>query len=269
MSPAEKAMQKLAHRSGLFEVDFTQDVATHLTKENLQKYDIVAFYTSGDLPVAAEDLKYLLNEWVKQPGHGFIGFHSASDTYKENQLYWDFIGGSFNGHPWTQNTKVTLIVHDTQHPTMKPFGESVELQEEIYQYVNWQPEKVHVLMSIDMAKTELKRPYHVPVAWVKQIGEGKMYYNNLGHRPDTWENEQFLQSIEGAIRWFQGSETGDATPNPEVSQEQQKRSEEASNAAGITSESLEAKRRADEARKRANEERKKKAEAAKKDKADQ
>ena len=264
MSPAEKAMQKLAYRTKLFDVDFTQDVATHLTRENLQNYDIVAFYTSGDLPVASDDLKYLLDEWVRQPGHGFIGFHSASDTYKKHEPYWDFIGGTFNGHPWTQNSKVTITVHDTGHPTMKPFGNEIEITDEIYQYVNWQPEKVRVLMSLNMAKTGIKRPYHVPVAWVKQVGEGRMYYNNLGHRPETWENEKFLASIEGAIRWFQGTETGEATPNPEVSREQDQISVAAAKAAGITPDSLEAQRREGEARKKANQQRKKQAAADKK-----
>jgi type 1 glutamine amidotransferase len=263
MSPAEKAMQKLAYRTKLFEVDFTQDVATHLTRENLQKYDIVAFYTSGNLPVASQDLKYLLDEWVRQPGHGFLGFHSASDTYKKHEPYWDFIGGSFNGHPWHQNAKVTITVHDTEHPTMKPFGKEIELTDEIYQYVNWQPEKVRVLMSLDMAKTGIKRPYHVPVAWVKQVGEGRMYYNNLGHRPETWENEKFLQSIEGAIRWFQGTEDGKAQPNPDVSREQHQLSIDAAKEAGITQNSLEEKRREDEARKKAQALKKK---AAKSDK---
>lgn len=264
MSSAEKAMQKLAYRTKLFEVDFTQDVATHLTRENLQKYDIVAFYTSGNLPIAPEDLKYLLEDWVRQPGHGFMGFHSASDTYKKHEPYWDFIGGSFDGHPWNQNSKVTITIHDTDHPTMKPFGKEIQLTDEIYQYLNWQPEKVRVLMSLNMAKTATKRPYHVPVAWIKQVGEGRMYYNNLGHRPETWENEKFLQSIEGAIRWFQGTEAGEATPNPDVSREQHLHSIEAAKAAGITQNSLEAKRREDEARKRANQQRKKKAEAEKK-----
>lgn len=236
ISSAEKAMKKLAHRTGLFEVDFSQDAAAHLTKENLQNYDLVAFYTSGDLPVDPADLKYFLDEWVKQPGHGFLGFHSASDTYKQHEPYWDFVGGTFESHPWTADSVVNLVVHDPDHPTMKPFGKEFELREEIYQYIHWQPEKVRVLMSIDMGKTKIKRPYHVPVAWVKQIGEGKMYYNNLGHRPDTWENEKFLNSIEGAIRWFQGLEKGTAKPNPEVSRQQQTDSEEAARAAGVSPE---------------------------------
>ena len=61
MAPAEKAMQALGKSTGLFEVDFSQDCATHLTKENLKKYSLVAFYTSGDLPIAKDDLKYLLD----------------------------------------------------------------------------------------------------------------------------------------------------------------------------------------------------------------
>ena len=269
ISPAEKAMKKIAARTGLFDVDFTQDVATHLTRENLQKYDLVAFYTSGDLPVAAEDLKYLLENWVRQPGHGFLGFHSASDTYKNHEPYWDFIGGTFAGHPWGANTKVTITVHDTSHPAMKPFGDEIVLQEEIYQYVNWQPGKVRVLMSLDMAKTDKKMPYHVPVAWVKQVGEGRMYYNNLGHRNDTWENEQFLKSIEGAIRWIQGTDPGESTPNPEVSQEQHELSIAAAKEAGITVESIEAQKRANQARQAANRAKKKAEEEKKKAESDQ
>jgi type 1 glutamine amidotransferase len=264
ISPAEKAMKQIAARTGLFDVDFTQDVATHLTRENLQKYDLVAFYTSGDLPIAPADLKYLLEEWVRQPGHGFLGFHSASDTYKNHEPYWDFIGGTFAGHPWGANTKVTITVHDTAHPAMKPFGDEIELKEEIYQYTNWQPEKVRVLMSLDMAKTDKKMPYHVPVAWVKQVGQGRMYYNNLGHRNDTWENEQFLKSIEGAVRWIQGTEKGEATPNPEVSQEQHKLSIAAAKAAGITVNSIEAEKRAKQARQAENQARKKAAAEKKK-----
>jgi type 1 glutamine amidotransferase len=263
ISPAEKAMRKLAHDTGLFEVDFSQDAASHLTKENLQNYDIVAFYTSGDLPVKDEDLKYFLGDWVKQTGHGFLGFHSASDTFKEHEPYWDFVGGTFTGHPWTKDMKVTMTVHEPNHPTMKPFGAELVIAEEIYQYKNWQPEKVRVLMSIDMAKTELKRPYHVPVAWVKQVGEGKLYYNNLGHNQSTWENKAFLSSIEAAIRWTQGMEKGEATPNP-VSQKHDELSVEAAHTAGVTLESVAAEERAKEARKRANQARKKAREAKEK-----
>jgi uncharacterized protein len=238
MPGAEMAMTLLGRESGEFIVDCSQDAASAVTKENLQNYDIVTFYTTGDLPIAEDDLNYLLRDWVRQKGHGFIGFHSATDTYKNNQLYWDFIGGSFDGHPWGQNTEINITVHDTTHPAIKPFGGEFAYREEIYQYRNWQPDKVHVLMSLDMGKTQTKRPYHVPIAWCKQVGEGKLFYNNLGHRDDTWQDEKFLKSIVGAVRWIVGKEEGSALPNPEVSQQQHQHSVDEAVKVGITPESL-------------------------------
>lgn len=217
LAVSEVAMIQLGESTGEFTVDCTQDAAADITKENLQKYDVVMFYTTGKLPIADEHLDYLLTDWIRQKGHGFIGFHSATDTYKDHEPYWDFIGGSFAGHPWNAGTTVTMKVHDTSHPAMKPFGDSYVHTDEIYQYKNWQPEKVHVLMSLDMEKTQLKKPYHVPVAWCKQVGQGRMFYNNMGHREDTWQKKEFLDSVTAAVKWVTGQVDGDAAPNPDVS----------------------------------------------------
>ncbi|MCH9792212.1 MAG: ThuA domain-containing protein, partial [Planctomycetes bacterium] len=115
LAPAEIAMIQLGKQSGLFSVDCTQDAAADFTKENLQNYDMVMFYTTGMLPIKEADMQYFLNDWLKQKGHGFIGFHSATDTYKTYKPYWDMIGGSFNGHPWNSNNTVTITVHNTDH----------------------------------------------------------------------------------------------------------------------------------------------------------
>jgi type 1 glutamine amidotransferase len=72
-------------------------------------------------------------------------------------------------------------------------------------------------MSLNMAKCNPKKPYQVPVAWCKEVGEGRMFYNNLGHNEATWTNPTFLKSVEGAVRWVAGLESGSAAPNPEVS----------------------------------------------------
>ena len=87
LAPAEIAMVQLGKQSGLFTVDCTQDAAADFTKENLKNYDIVIFYTTGMLPIKEADMQYFLNDWLKQKGHGFIGFHSATDTYKTYQPY--------------------------------------------------------------------------------------------------------------------------------------------------------------------------------------
>lgn len=220
LSPSEIAMIQLGKQSGLFTVDCTQDAAADFTKENLQNYDIVMFYTTGMLPIKEEDMQYFLNDWLKQKGHGFIGFHSATDTYKSYEPYWDMIGGSFNGHPWNAGNTVTITVHNTDFPAMKPFGKEFQVKDEIYQYKNWQPEKVHVLMSLNMEKCNPKRPYQVPVAWAKDWGQGKVFVNNMGHNPSTWTNPAFQDSVIGAIKWIRGHAPAAVPVNPELSKQE-------------------------------------------------
>ncbi len=220
LSPAERAMTELGIASNLFRVDTTQDVST-LTKEQLDNYDLVMFYTTGDLPFKDDVRDYLFNVWAKKKGHGFLGVHSAADTYHNYEPYWDMIGGTFNGHPWGSGETVTVTVHDKNHPASLPWGDEFVITDEIYQFKHWQPEKVHVLMSLNMAKTKLKKPYQVPIAWVKNYGDGKVMHMSLGHREDVWTNEKYMQSLLGGIKWMLGLEPGDATPNPDVSSAQE------------------------------------------------
>ena len=221
LAASEIAMVQLGQQTDLFTVDCTQDSAADFVQENLKKYDIVMFYTTGKLPIADADMDFFLNTWLKQKGHGFIGFHAALDTYKDFEPYWDMVGGSFNGHPWNSGNTVTISVHEPDHPTMKAFGSEFQIRDEIYQYKNWQPEKVRVLMSLDMAKCRPSKPYHVPVAWVKSYGEGRVYVNNLGHNETTWADERFLKSVTAAIQWIRGDVDGASEPNPALSAAQE------------------------------------------------
>ena len=126
------------------------------TKEQLDNYDIVFFYTTGDLPIKDEVRDYFFNEWLKKKGHGFIGAHSAADTYHNYEPYWDMIGGTFNGHPWGSDQNGHRDGARQGPPAQQAVGRRVRDQDEIYHFKNWQPEKVRVLMSLNMAKTELE-----------------------------------------------------------------------------------------------------------------
>ena len=262
LAPAEQTVTEIGIKSNLFRTDCTQDVAKDFTKENLKNYDVVFFYTTGDLPISDEAKDYFFNEWLKTKGHGFIGAHSAADTFHNYQPYWDMIGGTFNGHPWNAGDTVTITVHDREHPASKPWGSEFTIKDEIYRFKNWQPEKVRVLMSLNMAKTankideqiknqiadrtkkgeldaaeklkeELgKGPYHTPILWVKNYGDGKVMHMSLGHNESVWENETYRASLLGGIRWVLNLEEGNATPNPELSAEQEKKAKADTEAAG-------------------------------------
>lgn len=224
LAPAEIAMTQLGQDTGLFKVDCTQ-TAEDLEPENLKKYDILMLYTSGELPISDEARDYLTKTWLKQKGHGVIGFHSATDTFRndkpEHAWYRELIGGTFVEHPWRANNTVTISVQDPDHTAMKPFGEEFTIRDEIYRYRNFVPENVHLLMSLNMEKCNPSRPFHVPVAWCRMWGDGKIFYTNLGHNPQTWTNRAFLKSTENAVRWVLNQAEGSAKPNPEVCEQQE------------------------------------------------
>ena len=236
LAASEVAMTQLGKQTGLFSVHCTQDTQADFTKENLKNYDIVMFYTTGELPIVDADRDYFMNEWLKQKGHGWIGFHSAADTFRTNnpahKWYWDLSGGTFKGHPWNAGELVSITVHDKSHAAMKPFGDEFQIKDEIYWYDHWVPENVHVLMSLNIEKCKTKgevkdgvtKAEHVPVAWCRSWGDGKIFFNNLGHNETTWTDKRFLDSTESAIRWILNEVPGETKPNPEVSKAWQEKS---------------------------------------------
>ena len=83
--------------------------------KNLDYFDAVIFYTTGELPLDDEQKASLLS-FVRTEGKGFIGVHSAADTLYKWPEYGDMIGGWFDQHPW--NTFLApIIVEDKGHPT--------------------------------------------------------------------------------------------------------------------------------------------------------
>jgi hypothetical protein len=55
-------------------------------------------------------------------------------------------------------------------------------------------------------------PGDYPIAWCKQVGQGKVFYTALGHRDQVWTNLQYQAHILGGIKWALGIEPGDAQP---------------------------------------------------------
>ena len=71
-------LTQLGSNSGVFEVTATEDTS-ELSAENLGRYVAVMFYTSGELPMSDAQKTALLN--FVSSGHGFVGIHSATDTF--------------------------------------------------------------------------------------------------------------------------------------------------------------------------------------------
>lgn len=193
-------------RSGGFEVTVSED-ASVISEAGLGGYDAVFFYTSGELPLGDAQKRALL-AFVKG-GKGFVGAHSATDTFYQWPEYGEMIGGYFDGHPW--HTTVRARVEDLAHPATRHLPATFEIADEIYQFKDWSRDRVHVLLSLDPASVDLSAPgvnrtdRDFALAWTRRHGEGRVFYTALGHDAEVWRDERFTAHLLGGIRWAMGS----------------------------------------------------------------
>jgi len=236
-SHVDKVLEGISARMGA-KVTSTKD-ASLINAENLKNYEVVIFYTTEDLsiegsdknpPMAKTGVEELL-AWIRAGG-GFLGYHCASDTFHRREPtpespYLDMLGGEFINHgtQFLGNLKVV----DQDHPTMANVPQGWEIRDEWYVLTNYMKDKMHVLALLDPSghlRTEnpldeegKKRQADMysmpsyPVIWCSTEGEGRVYYNAMGHREDVWDNPTFQQTVIDAIHWARGEGPADAEPN--------------------------------------------------------
>jgi type 1 glutamine amidotransferase len=192
---ARQVLSDLAASRGEFTVTATEDLSA-VTAASLAGYDVLFFaLTSGELPFSADQKSAILN-FVRNGG-GFLGAHSATDTLYEWPEYGSLVGAYFKEHPWTQSG--TVVVEDTTHPSTTGLGARFSIMEEFYTFRENPRPRVQVLLSLDAGSVGATGDY--PLAWTQSVGDGRAYYNALGHFSETWRDSRFQQQLAGAIRW--------------------------------------------------------------------
>jgi type 1 glutamine amidotransferase len=201
-------MQALAAQSGQFEVVCSEDLSL-ITADSLQDFDVLYFFTSGELELSDRQKADLL-DFVRS-GKGFGGVHSATDTLYTWPEYGDMIGAYFNGHPWAQ--EVSINIEDPDDPIVRTLAPSFRIVDEIYQFRNFSRDQVRVLMSLDITSVDLTAPEvarddgDFPLAWRRNYGQGRVFYTALGHFSETWLDERFQTMLMNALTWL-GGQTG-------------------------------------------------------------
>jgi type 1 glutamine amidotransferase len=228
VSHALATIERLGRESGTF-VTYIRTDAQLLTKQkiaagnakNLDYFDAVLFYTTGELEMDDQQKKDLLS-FVHEDGKGFIGVHSAIDTFYQWPEYGEMIGGYFKEHPWGV-FDAPVIVEDSKFPGWQGMPREFTFKDEIYQVRSYSRDKIHVIARLDASKLDLSNPRVMPehredkdfpIAWAKMYGKGRVYYNTLGHREETWDRPDIQKMYLEAIKWAMGLVDADITPRP-------------------------------------------------------
>lgn len=195
-------VKRIGMKSGAFDTTVTENVGD-FTAANLKQYDAVMFYTTGELPMTEEQKKAFI-DFIRS-GHGFVGVHSATDTFYQWEDYLKLIGAYFNDHPWHQ--QVTVEVADPSSPLVSFLGKSFQINDEIYQMSDFQADTSHVLLRLDPNSVDLKNPrvrprfYGWPLAWTRMDGKGRVFCTALGHEKAVWEDPRFQELLLNGIKW--------------------------------------------------------------------
>ena len=223
VSHALASIERWGKETGLWDTYIRTD-SQLITKQklggnakNLDYFDAVIFYTTGELPMNDEQKNSLLS-FVRDEGKGFVGIHSAADTFYQWPEYGEMLGGWFDQHPW--NTfEAPILVEDRDHPATRHMPKSFTIQDEIYQFKNYSRDKVRVLMRLDETKLDLKNPRvhrtdgDFAVTWVKPYGKGRVFYSTLGHLEEVYDNPMIKQMYIEGIKWALGMTDAHTKPH--------------------------------------------------------
>jgi type 1 glutamine amidotransferase len=194
---AARALRKLAAADGRYRLTFLP-TAAELTPAALSGARAVALVlTSGELPLSDAGKRALL-AFVRRGG-GLVGFHSASDTFHHWPAYIGLLGAEFSHHALPSTRR--LIVEDRATPATRSLGAAFRIHEEFYVFKRDPRASSHVLVRLDPghgAKTDR------PLVWCRHEQRGRVFYDALGHFPQTWSDPRQVAIAAGGFAWALG-----------------------------------------------------------------
>ncbi len=229
---AEQALEILSAKTGAFEAVVSDDPRL-LLGDSLPRFDALVMNNIHERdPFLPDDfakldqeqkeaakkfdaaVKASILEFVRG-GKGIVGIHAATAAFQKWPEYGEMMGGYYGGHIYED---VAIKLDDPQHPVNACFdGKPWSIKDEIY--ISREPysrKKLRILLSLDLEQMPDpgKRPdKDYAVSWVRQYGEGRVFYTTLGHAAETYWNPLFLEHVLAGIQFAIGELPADATPS--------------------------------------------------------
>lgn len=162
-----------------------------LNTETLARYDAVMVYANHN--EMKPDQFEALNAFVES-GHGFLPIHCASACFGNDPRFIALVGGRFQSH---KDGVFKSIFLAKDHPILQGVSE----------YETWDETYVHDQINTQgrtLLAERVEGDHHEPWTWVRNQGQGRVFYTASGHDERTWKNEQFQKMLRNAIVWSVG-----------------------------------------------------------------
>ena len=177
--------------------------STDLLKPGLEKdYDVLVMYDmiNGFTPQQQHNLLDLA-----KTGIGVVSLHHNLCAHNEWPEYWKIVGGRYFHQPQVIDGKeygksnylhgqhMDVKIADKEHPITKGLSD-FRMDDEAYSGFYVAPDS-HVLLTVDHPKCDHN------VAWVRHVGNSRVFYLMFGHGPSAWQNPTYQELLVRGIRW--------------------------------------------------------------------
>ncbi|MEI6891410.1 MAG: ThuA domain-containing protein [Pontiella sp.] len=210
-----ETLRLLGEKTGAYTVQETKELDL-FNDQDLAKFDAVLFMSTTKLNPNAEQRAALL-KFVRS-GKGIIGIHAATDNFYKWEEGAKMMGGLFCSHPWTARCTVQMKLDEPDHPINAAFdGASFNVRDEIYQFKDpYSRENQRVLVSLDMEDPDTRavkggNPKKITrtdgdfgVTWIRQEGQGRVFYCSMGHNNEIFWNGPILEHYLAGIQYALG-----------------------------------------------------------------
>ena len=215
---------EMGKMTGAWEAEFNNDL-DNLKYPKIKEYDGVFLNSIVGELLAEPGVREGLERFVKEGG-GLGGIHGTPWASRNWDEFAEMIGAQSAPHRIEQGV---MKVYDPASPLTKPFeGKDLPFREEYYRFehegrgrLRWDSVRVLLTVALDDPKVEprpwngYRRPDNIyPVAWIRTYGKGRVFYNSLGHMPETFMTPEIVGHFLAGLQFMLGDLAADTTPNP-------------------------------------------------------
>ncbi|MEY2999856.1 MAG: hypothetical protein RL648_70 [Verrucomicrobiota bacterium] len=136
-------------------------------------------------------------------GCGLAGCHGGMCDAFRHDVSWQFMtGGNWVAHPGNDSVTYTVEVRPSDHPITRGITDFSVLSEQYYLHVDPAIE-VHATTRFPIADGPhaTNGPVSIPQVWTKRWGNGRVFYNALGHQPAIWNIPEARILMQRGLLW--------------------------------------------------------------------
>jgi len=166
---------------------------------------------SLDLIVACWTMGEINNEYVDNiaaavgAGTGLAGCHGGMcDSFRGN-TQWQFItGGQWVSHPGGDGIEYMVNVNHGSSPIIEGINDFKVVSEHYYLHID---PAIEILATTEFPSSSVNyyhianKPIAMPVVWTKYWGNGRVFYNALGHHDDVFDIPEASLLMKRGMLW--------------------------------------------------------------------